>query len=156
MRRKAKGIRAERELLDIFWSGGLATLRVAGSGSTGHPSTDLIAAVGGRIFVIEVKTTSKDYVYIRKEEVDSLNRLSSMMGAESWVAIKFSKERGKFFLVRLKDARITSAGAVIDIEIAKNKGIEARTFTSIATGKQKTLLGLEPPDPITDDPASRH
>ncbi len=154
MRRKAKGIRAERELMDLFWRGGLATLRVAGSGSTSHPSTDLIAAVDGRIFVIEVKTTSKDYVYIRKEEVDSLQKLSAMMGAESWIAIKFSKERGKFFMVKLEDARITNAGAIVDLETAKSKGIDARTFASIAIGKQKTLSGFEPLNPVTDDPVT--
>ncbi len=123
MRRKAKGLRAERELLDIFWKGGLATLRVAGSGSSGHPSTDLIAARDGKVLVIEVKTSSKDYVYVRKEEVDSLEKLSSLMGAESWIAVKFSKERGKFFLVRLGDARMTNAGAIVDLETAKNKWI---------------------------------
>ncbi len=151
MKRKAKGIRAERELMDLFWKGGLATLRVAGSGSTSHPSTDLVAAANGKIFVIEVKTTSKDYVYIRKEEVNSLNKLSAMMGAESWIAIKFSKERGKFFMVKLEDARITNAGAIVDLETAKSRGIDARMFTSLATGRQKKLSGLEPLDPVTDD-----
>ncbi|MCD6348829.1 MAG: Holliday junction resolvase [Candidatus Korarchaeota archaeon] len=131
MRRKAKGTRAERALLDKLWQYGVAAVRVAGSGSTSHPSSDIIAGYRGRIAVIEVKTSSKETIYIPPEEVNSMRRLADRLGGECWFAAKFSSDRGKFYLVKMKDAReLESGSVVIDIETARSKGLSIEDFAN--------------------------
>lgn len=129
MRRKAKGTRVERYLLDKLWDQGIAAVRVAGSGSTGHPSTDLIAGYRGKIAVIEVKSTSKEVVYIPSEEVTSMKRLADILGGECWFAVKFSSDRGKFYLLRMDDARELKSGSmVVDMETARSRGLSVEEF----------------------------
>ncbi len=129
MRRKAKGARAERDLLDKLWRNGIAAVRVAGSGSSGHPASDVIAGYRGRIAVIEVKTTSKETVYIPSEEVVSMKRLADLLGGECWFAVKFSSDRGKFYILRMDDARELNSGSVaIDLSIARSKGLSIEEF----------------------------
>ncbi len=129
MRKKAKGTKAERDLLDRLWAHGIAAVRVAGSGSTSHPSSDIIAGYKGRLAIIEVKTTSKEVVYIPQEEVNSMMRLASIMGGDCWLAVKFSSDRGKFYLVRMDDARKLKSGSVaVDIDLARSKGFSVKDF----------------------------
>ncbi len=129
MRRKAKGTRAERDLLDKLWGQGIAAVRVAGSGSTSHPSSDVIAGYKGKIAVIEVKTTSKEIVYVSSEEVSSMKKLAEMLGGECWFAVKFSSDRGKFYLLKMDDVRELRSGSVaIDIETARSKGLSIEEF----------------------------
>lgn len=129
MRRKAKGLRAERDLLDKLWDQGLAAVRVAGSGSTSHPSTDLIAGYKGKIAIIEVKTTSRDVVYVPSEEVTSMRKLADLLGGECWLAVKFSSDRGKFYLLKMEDARKLKSGFIaIDLEIARSRGLSVEEF----------------------------
>ncbi len=132
MRRKAKGTRAERDLLDKLWRQGIAAVRIAGSGSTSHPSSDVIAGYKGKIAVIEVKTTSKEAVYIPSEEVTSMRRLAELLGGECWFAVKFSSDRGKFYLLRMGDARELKSGSIaIDIETARSKGLSVEDFAQV-------------------------
>ncbi len=132
MRRKAKGTRAERDLLDKLWKHGIAAVRIAGSGSTSHPSSDVIAGYKGRIAVIEVKTTSKDTVYIPSDEVTSMRRLAELLGGECWFAVKFSSDRGKFFLLKMDEARKLKSGSIaIDIETARSKGLSIEDFARV-------------------------
>ena len=51
--RKSKGSKAERELISMFWKKGFAAMRAAGSGSTHHPSPDIVAGNGKYFFAIE-------------------------------------------------------------------------------------------------------
>ncbi len=132
MRRKAKGTKAERDLLDKLWMHGIAAVRVAGSGSTSHPSTDIIAGYKGKIAVIEVKTTSKDVVYIPQEEISSMEKLALIMGGDCWFAIRFSSDRGRFYLIRMNDARKLRSGSVaIDITLARSKGFSVENFAEL-------------------------
>ncbi|MGB9630391.1 MAG: Holliday junction resolvase Hjc [Candidatus Methanodesulfokora sp.] len=135
-----RGVKAERDLLDLFWSNGIAALRVAGSGSTGHPASDLIAGINGRFFLIEVKTTSGEKVYLDPEEVKELEKLSSMMGAEAWVAVKFKKSERGFYLIKLSDIESTGRGYGISIDLARKKGIKHEVFINIISGR---IAGLD-------------
>lgn len=136
MRRKKKGIRAERELLDKLWNYGIGAIRVAGSGSTGHPSADVIAGYKGKLVVIEVKTTSKESIYIRSDEIRSMRNLAEVLGAECWLAVKFSADRGKFYMIRVSDTRKTSSGSVIiDLSTARSKGLPVEIFAKYILAK---------------------
>ncbi len=129
MRKKAKGTKAERDLLDTLWTYGVAAVRVAGSGSTSHPSSDIIASYKGKLAIIEVKTTSKEVVYVPQDEVSSMMKLALIMGGNCWLAIKFSSDRGKFYLVRINDARRLKSGSVaVDLDLARSKGFSVKNF----------------------------
>ncbi|RSN70076.1 Holliday junction resolvase [Candidatus Korarchaeum cryptofilum] len=130
MKVKRKGTKAERDLLDKFWRLGIGAVRVAGSGASAHPSTDIIAGFRGRIAVIEVKVSSKEAVYIPPEEVRSINSLASVIGAEPWVAVKFTSERrGNFYMLKIDDARELKSGYLtIDLDLARSKGISVEEF----------------------------
>jgi len=134
-----RGVTAERSLLDLFWSNGIAALRVAGSGSTGHPASDLVAGIGGRFFLIEVKTTAGEKVYLDQEEVKELEKLSSMMGAEAWIAVKFKKGERSFYFIKLSDLECTRRGYKVSIDLARRKGIKQEVFMSMVSGRVAEL-----------------
>ena len=97
MGRKAKGIRAERELVGMFWDSDWAATRVAGSGNTTLPSTDVIAGKNGRTLALECRTVNNDRIYIDKEKVNGMLEFTKKSGYEGWFAIKFDR-KGWFFL----------------------------------------------------------
>lgn len=134
-----RGVKAERDLLDLFWSNGIAALRVAGSGSTGHPASDLIAGINGRFFLIEVKTTSGEKVYLNPEEVRELEKLSLMMGAEAWIAVKFKKSERGFYFIKLSDIESTRKGYRISADLARKKGIKHEIFMNVISGRMARL-----------------
>ncbi len=114
---KHKGSNAERELLHMFFDKTWAALRVAGSGSTKELSCDLIAGKEGKKYVIEVKSSKKDSIYISKEQIQNLMILSEIFGLKPVIATRFNyegwlfidpkhlKDTGKYFSVSLENAR---------------------------------------------------
>ncbi|MEM1984331.1 MAG: Holliday junction resolvase Hjc [Candidatus Korarchaeum sp.] len=127
---RRKGIRAERDLLEKLWKLGVGAVRVAGSGVSTYPSTDIVAGFKGRIAVIEVKVSSKEVIYIPPEEVRSLSLLAEVMGADPWFAVKFTSDRrGGFRMLRLSEARELRSGYLaIDTDLVRDKGISVEEF----------------------------
>jgi len=121
MSTKSKGINAERELIHLFWAKGFAALRVAGSGSSRYPSTDLIVGNKDKKLAIECKTTREQKKYISREDIGQLKTFSTLFGALALVAVKF-KGFDWFFLF-LDDLGEKEKSYYIDIDIAKNKGL---------------------------------
>lgn len=96
---KSKGIAAERELVHILQNHGFAAIRVAGSGSTVAPSTDVIAGNAGRVFSFECKTIKRDSRYIAKQQIHDFVSFSSQFGAECWIAVRFARTPWLFLLI---------------------------------------------------------
>lgn len=120
MSRKAKGIRAERELIALFWgTGGWAAHRIAGSGSSRFPSPDILAGNSLRRLAIECKSTKKTSKYLTREEVGQLKCFAEIFGAEPWIAVRFDK----WFFLNLEDLRETKKGYMISEAIARTKGL---------------------------------
>jgi len=69
MKVKKKGTNAERELVHMFWKAGWAGVRVAGSGSIGYPSPDVIVGNGARRLAIECKATKDRKKYFQRKEI---------------------------------------------------------------------------------------
>lgn len=88
---KCKGSGAERELLHKFWGADWAAIRVAGSGSMKYPSCDLVVGKGGRLLLIECKSTSDRRQYISAEQIEGLTGLAEKMAAEPWVGVRFGR-----------------------------------------------------------------
>ncbi len=125
-----KGIRSERSLLDFLWRSGIAALRVAGSGSTGHPSSDIIAGYRGRIVIIEVKSTRKEVIYLDNTRVTSLRILADKIGGDAWIAVRFLPRR-KFFFIRLEDLEPARRGWKISSALVNRKGVDQSSFVRI-------------------------
>ena len=118
---KSKGINAERDLIHLFWGCGWGSIRIAGSGSMKYPSADILATNKLRKLAIECKTCIEKCKYLPKEDVEQLKKFADIFGAEPWIAIKF---RGyDWHFVSLDDITETEKSFIIDINIAKNKGL---------------------------------
>ncbi|MAG52481.1 MAG: Holliday junction resolvase [Nanoarchaeota archaeon] len=119
---KAKGNRTERELFHMFYESGWQPIRAAGSGSTPLPCADLIVGGNGRLLAIECKA-GKGTRYIRKEQIEELKSFSERFGSESWLGARFNNTEWLFLeLHHLKETK-TGNNFVIDLKLAKEKGI---------------------------------
>jgi len=121
MSNKAKGSKAERELLDILTQNGWRAARVAGSGVNDNSPCDLFAAkMGKRGFVIEAKSSKKSNIYITKEQISDFVLFSQMIGLSPAIALRFNRE-GWFFINpnQLKD---TGKHFAVSLETARNEG----------------------------------
>tara|TARA_Y100000031_G_C7894078_1_gene236504 strand:- start:109 stop:507 length:399 start_codon:yes stop_codon:yes gene_type:complete len=131
MNRKAKGTKAERELVKIFNEAGWACLRTPGSGSSRYPSPDIIAANAIRRLAIECKVTKDKKKYFQNAEIEQLQTFSRMFGAESWVGLKFPDE--SWYFLMLEDLEDTGACWAVSIKLAKMKGLTVEELMEIKT-----------------------
>jgi len=129
MSTKSRGTNAERDLVHKFWAANWACFRAAGSGSSKHPTPDLIAGNNRRKLAIEVKLTTEDKKYFTREEIDDLKLFGDMFGAESWVAIKFFKE--PWIFMHLEDLEETGKHYVASMQVAKRRGLSFEEITSL-------------------------
>jgi Holliday junction resolvase len=119
---KAKGSRAERELINMFWQAGWAAMRAAGSGSTQYPSPDIVAGNANKKIAIEAKfTASNTTKYFAQKEITELQYFCDKFGAEPWVAVKFDKESWYFFPIH--DLKETGKNFAITLKDAKIQGL---------------------------------
>lgn len=121
MSNKAKGSKAERELLDILTNNGWRAARVAGSGVNDNSPCDLFAAkMGKKGFVIEAKSSKKNNIYITKEQINDFVLFSEMIGLKPVIALRFNRE-GWYFITpqQLGD---TGKNWVASLEKAKLEG----------------------------------
>jgi Holliday junction resolvase len=121
MSNKAKGSKAERELLDILTENGWRAARVAGSGVNDNSPCDLFAAkVGRQGCVIEAKSSKKASIYITKEQISDFVLFSQIIGLKAVIALRFNRE-GWFFITpeQLKD---TGKYFAASLETAKTEG----------------------------------
>ena len=136
MSSKNKGSRTERELFHMFWNAkGWSCLRVAGSGSTTLPASDLLAGNGSRILAIECKS-GKGRRDIKKEQVEELKIFSKLFGAESWIAVRFNN-MSWYFLQIAQLGLSKGNNYFINPKIAQKKGISFEEL--IGKYKQKKL-----------------
>jgi len=118
---KAKGSKAERELLQIFTDNGWRAVRVAGSGVNDNSPCDLIAAkLGKKGHTIEAKSSKKDRIYISKQQIEDFILFSSTIGLQPVIAVRFNYE-GWLFLepTQLQD---TGNNWVVSLKHAKMNG----------------------------------
>lgn len=130
-----KGSRAERELVKMFWDSNCAAMRApASGGATKKPLPDIIAGNGKIYLAIEVKSTSKDKIYINSQKIDALSEFSQIFGAEAYVGAKFHREEWRF--VAIADLEKTKQNNYrLDKDLAFSKGIDLYELI----GKDKQL-----------------
>lgn len=118
---KAKGSKAERELIKMFTENGWRAVRVAGSGvGEESPCDILVGKIGRRGHAIEAKSSKKSSIYITKEQIEDFILFSSVIGLTPVLALRFNYE-GWFFIHPefLKD---TGKYWVVSLATAKEKG----------------------------------
>lgn len=121
-----KGINSERKLTNKLFKHGYAAIRVpaSGAGSSKYPKPDIVCGNGERYLAFEVKTTSKDVLYIDKHDIQSLVEFSNMFGAEAYIAIRYYN-KGTFYILQIVDLLTTRSGNYkIPKNLAKNVGIK--------------------------------
>ncbi len=121
MNRKGKGIKAERELIHLFWKHGWAAIRVAGSGSNRYPSPDVLAGNGVKSLAIECKSSGEMRRYLTKDEVENLLLFSKIYGAEPWIGIRFNAL--PWYFLPVSELQKTDKHFVVDREQAKQRGL---------------------------------
>tara|TARA_Y100000310_G_C20679441_1_gene815032 strand:+ start:1224 stop:1619 length:396 start_codon:yes stop_codon:yes gene_type:complete len=115
---KAKGSKAERELVRLFTENGWRAARVAGSGVSDDSPCDIIAGKAKRKgCTIEAKSSKKTTIYITHEQIHDFMLFSHIIGLtpviaarfnrEGWLFInpKYLKDTGKYFALSLKTAK---------------------------------------------------
>ncbi|MBU0761083.1 MAG: Holliday junction resolvase [Nanoarchaeota archaeon] len=118
---KAKGSKAERELVEMFTKQGWRAVRVAGSGVSDYSPCDIIAGKGKRRgYTIEAKSSKKSTIYITREQIEEFILFSSVIGLNPVIAVRFNREGWLFLNPRfLKD---TGKYWAVSLKLAKSKG----------------------------------
>jgi holliday junction resolvase Hjr len=118
---KAKGTNAERELIHMFWASEWAAARVAGSGSSAYPSTDVLASNADRVLAIECKASGSLNKGLDKKQVDDLLLFSGLFGAEPWIGARFNNMDWAFFSP--EDLKKTNKGYSLSVKMVNEKGL---------------------------------
>lgn len=119
-----KGSKEERDLVRLLWKSDFAAMRApASGGATKKPLPDVIAGNGKIYLAFEVKTTSKERIYIESGKIGGLRAFSDLFGAKPYVGIKFKYKKWLFLspealiLTKNKNYRL-------DLDLALKKGLE--------------------------------
>ena len=92
-----KGSAEERDLVHKLWDRHFAAMRApASGGATKKPLPDVIAGNGKIYLAIEVKTTTKDKIYIDAPQIDALVEFSNIFGATPYLGAKFKHTKWLF------------------------------------------------------------
>lgn len=92
-----KGSAEERDLVHKLWDNNFAAMRApASGGATKKPLPDVIAGNGKIYLAIEVKTTTKDKIYIDYPQIDALVEFSNIFGATPYLGMKFKYTKWLF------------------------------------------------------------
>jgi Holliday junction resolvase len=124
---KAKGSKAERELVKLFTEQGWRAVRVAGSGLSDDSPCDLIVGKTNRKgFTIEAKSSKKKIIYIKKDQIQDFIVFSHTIGLKPVIAARFNYE-GWIFIdpTYLKD---TGKFFGLSLKLAKEKGLKFSQF----------------------------
>src|SRR3989338_9221475 len=118
---KAKGSKAERELISLFWGKKWVAIRVAGSGSASYPCPDLLASNASRVLAVECKSSGELSRHLQKEQVNDLVTFAKGFGAEPWVGVRFNDMKWAFFSP--EDLKRTGTGFSVSVKMIKEKGL---------------------------------
>ncbi|AMM54827.1 Holliday junction resolvase Hjc [Pyrococcus kukulkanii] len=113
-----KGANAERELIRLLEKYGFAVVRSAGS-----KKVDIVAGNGNRYLCIEVKSTRKEKLSIKKEEVERVRDFASRFGGTPILAVKFIGKGWRFVELK-RNERVTlhvNEGLPIDVILGIQK-----------------------------------
>ncbi|MFH0861785.1 MAG: Holliday junction resolvase Hjc [Candidatus Altiarchaeota archaeon] len=94
--RYRKGSDFERDIVAAFNDRGWVAFRAAGSGRLEKSLPDVVALKGGRVIMVECKATSNDRLSL-KPAMLSLTEYAAKAGAKSYIAVRFFRQRPRFY-----------------------------------------------------------
>lgn len=120
-----KGISKERNLVNYLEKIGYTAVRIAGSGGgTERPLPDVIASNKKIIYGIELKSSSKKVIYIKKHQIENLKIFCDKFGAYPIICIKFNYIKYTFLkisnLIKTEKGNFKITKKALN-EIIKNK-----------------------------------
>ena len=126
-----KGYAEERDLVKKLYERKFAALRVpASGGSTKRPLPDVVAGNGKIYLAIEVKTTTKDKIYIDKLQINELCEFSEIFGATPYIGVRFKYTKW-LFLEPNNTPRTKNGNYRVEKNYAIEKGLEIDEITGI-------------------------
>ena len=130
-----KGYSEERDLVHKLWDRNFAAMRApASGGATKKPLPDIIAGNGEIYLAIEVKTTSKDKLYIDSSQIDALEEFSNIFGATTYIGVKFKYTNWLF--LKPEDVQRTKNN---NLKIEKDNVLEIALDIDEITGLSKQI-----------------
>lgn len=133
-----KGTAEERDLVHKLWDRNFAAMRApASGGATKKPLPDILAGNGKIYLAIEVKTTTKDKIYIDSPQIDALLEFSSIFGATPYIGIKFKYTKW-YFIIPDKAPRTKNGNYKIEKNFCLESGLEIDEIAGI--DKQSKLI----------------
>ncbi|MCC7563379.1 MAG: Holliday junction resolvase [Methanobacterium sp.] len=118
------GSREERELVKMLWDADCAAMRApASGGATKKPLPDIIAGNGKIYLAIEVKSSSKDRIYINSDKIDALLEFSNLFGAQPYIGAKFIRKKWRFLTPETLH-KTPQNNYRVDVDLAFEKGLE--------------------------------
>lgn len=103
-----KGIDSERKCVTGLYNMGFVAVRTAGSGAgSKEPKPDILAGKNGKQYAIELKTSSKEDIYIKRAQICGLVEFAKQFGAIPIVCVKF--RRLPYVFMRINDVKRSGA-----------------------------------------------
>ena len=126
-----KGSYEERDLVHKLWERNFAAMRApASGGATKRPLPDVLAGNGKLYLAIEVKTTTKDKVYIDSTQIDELCEFSNIFGATPYIGVRFKYTKW-LFLEPKNTPRTRNGNYKVEKDYALEKGLEIDEISGI-------------------------
>lgn len=126
-----KGSAEERDLVHKLWDLKFAAMRApASGGATKKPLPDVLAGNSKIYLAIEVKTTTKDVVYIDEPQINDLCEFSNIFGAKPYIGVKFKYTKWFFFKPE-ETPRTRTNNYKIEKNYALEKGLELDEIVGI-------------------------
>ena len=102
----------------------------ASGGATKRPLPDVLAGNGKLYLAIEVKTTTKDKVYIDSTQIDELCEFSNIFGATPYIGVRFKYTKW-LFLEPKNTPRTRNGNYKVEKDYALEKGLEIDEISGI-------------------------
>ena len=126
-----KGSAEERDLVHKLWDRNFAAMRApASGGATKNPLPDVVAGNGKIYLAIEVKTTTKDKIYIDSPQIEDLCKFSDRFGAKPYIGVKFKYTKW-LFLEPNSTPRTKNGNYKVEKDYALEKGLEIDEIAGI-------------------------
>ena len=126
-----KGSAEERDLVHKLWERNFAAMRApASGGATKRPLPDVLAGNGKLYLAIEVKTTTKDKVYIDSAQIDELCEFSKIFGATAYIGVRFKYTKW-LFIEPERTPRTKNGNYKVEKDYVLEKGLEIDEIAGI-------------------------
>ena len=135
-----KGVRGERELINLLWNHGYAALRAPASGAASRtPRPDILAGNSKlrRHLAFELKVTHKKALYVSKDQITGLVEFARRFGCKPYLGVKFTAKRQPWIFIPVARLRPASRSFRVTPEIAAEDGVSLERVLAKQTDRSR-------------------